>query len=224
MRRRDFLLGVGVASVLVGGPWTYGSYLYRNFRNFHVVKPGVLYRSGQLSLYRPGDCGQGLLGRFDARIGRIFTQGPNTPAGGLAHILHDYGIRTVVSLRDDYTGEKLPPDQAEEEYCTAQGMKYVRLHPKVWHAVTPGGPIPGQANIDAFLKVMDDPANHPVLIHCYAGCHRTGIHCAVYRMEYDRWDVATAIEEMRRYGYTRLDEDEDVHEFLAGYVPRWRRR
>jgi protein tyrosine/serine phosphatase len=40
---------------------------------------------------------------------------------------------------------------------------------------------------------MDDPANHPVLVHCFAGVHRTGAHIAIYRMVHDRWPNAKAL-------------------------------
>ena len=46
----------------------YLSYHNRSFRNFRVVEEGVLYRSGQLNV------------------------------AGLSRIIHDYGIKTVVSL------------------------------------------------------------------------------------------------------------------------------
>ena len=36
---------------------------------------------------------------------------------------------------------------------------------------------------------MDDPDSYPVLIHCNAGLNRTGVMVAVYRMEYQGWDV-----------------------------------
>ena len=40
-----------------------------------------------------------------------------------------------------------------------------------------------------FLAVMDNRANYPVLVHCFAGIHRTGTMCAVFRMEYHGWSA-----------------------------------
>ena len=48
---------------------------------------------------------------------------------------------------------------------------------------------------------MDDPANYPVLIHCKAGLHRTGVMVAVYRMEYQAWTSHEAISEMKAHGF-----------------------
>ena len=51
-----------------------------------------------------------------------------------------------------------------------------------------------------------------MLIHCFAGIHRTGVYCAVYRMDHDGWSNREAIAEMRALGYATLDDDLDVGE------------
>jgi hypothetical protein len=55
--------------------------------------------------------------------------------------------------------------------------------------------------IDRFLALMDDRDNYPVLIHCRAGLHRTGVMTAVYRMEYDGWSPQQAIRELKANGF-----------------------
>ena len=69
---------------------------------------------------------------------------------------------------------------------------------------------------------MDDPANYPVLVHCFAGIHRTGAYMAVYRMEIDRWDNDAALDELRACGYRHLDDEWDVLGYLESYRPRWK--
>ena len=183
-------MGSLVVAVLVGLPLGYASYRQANYRNFHVVKPGVLYRSGQLS--------------------RV----------GLERILHDYGIRTVVTLRDaDVEGDR-PPDWAEEEYCRKQDIKYVRIRPRHWWS-SDGSTAPAEVGVKTFLSVMDDPSCYPVLVHCFAGIHRTGAMVAVYRMEYDRWPTAEALDELRANGYRALDDEWDILSYLEQYRPRW---
>jgi protein tyrosine/serine phosphatase len=71
---------------------------------------------------------------------------------------------------------------------------------------------------------MDDPANFPVLVHCFAGIHRTGAYVAVYRMEHDRWTNAEALDELRAFGYRNLDDEWDVLGYLEQYRPRWWRQ
>ncbi len=61
---------------------------------------------------------------------------------------------------------------------------------------------------------MDDPANYPVLIHCYAGIHRTGTMCAIFRMDYQGWTNDEAMNEMRTFGDTMLDDHEDILGYL----------
>lgn len=192
-RSLAYLFGLAIGGLLIGGPLTYRHYLNKNYRNFHTVRTGVLYRSGQLS------------------------------RKGLKRVIHDYGIRTVISLRDSDDPSQPPPDRAEEAYCRTEGINHYRLPPRLWWA-PPGEEVPGDQNIRTFLAVLDNPANYPILVHCFAGCHRTGIHCAVFRMEYDHWDNATAIAEMKHYGYVNFDCEDDVREYLTHYVPRWRRK
>jgi tyrosine-protein phosphatase SIW14 len=189
-RTLRFVLGSLVVAVIVGLPLGYASYRGTHFRNFHVVKPGVLYRSGQMSLT------------------------------GLERVIHDHGIRTVVTLRDaDIEGER-PPDWAEEEFCRKLDLRYVRIRPQRWWSPT-GGAVPAEAGVKRFLAVMDDPANYPVLVHCFAGIHRTGAMVAIYRMEYDRWPTAQALDELRACGYRNLDDEWDVLGYLEQYRPRW---
>ena len=70
---------------------------------------------------------------------------------------------------------------------------------------------------------MDDPANYPVLIHCRAGLHRTGVLVAVYRMEYDRWSPSEAVREMLENGFGRFACDES-NEYISQYILTYRPR
>src|SRR5262249_43595562 len=140
----------------------------------------------------------------------------------LERVINDYGIRTVVSLRGFEHGDGPAPDYPEELWCRKEGIKYVRLPPRKWWAPDGGVP-PAQQNVDEFLRVMDDRANYPVLVHSFAGIHRTGAHVAVYRMEMQRWTNAEALDELRWCGYRNLDNEEDVLGYLESYAPRWKR-
>jgi len=137
---------------------------------------------------------------------------------GLNRVVVEYGIKTVVSLRYAEGDRTLPPDAAEEEWCRERGIRYVRIRPREWSSAT--GEAPAEVGVRQFLGVMDDPANHPVLIHCYAGVHRTGAHCAIYRMEYQGWRPENALKEMVWVGYDHLDTEPDVREYLSAYRPR----
>src|SRR5947209_1252053 len=151
----QFIFAGLIVALLIGGPCAYARYRHIRMRNFHVVREGVLYRSGQLSL------------------------------DGLKRVVHDYRIKTVVTLRDAARPGELPPDHEEEEYCRKEEINHFRLPQKAWEAVD--GSVPNEVNVVKFREIMNHPANYPVLVHCLAGKHRTGALCAVFRMEHDRW-------------------------------------
>jgi tyrosine-protein phosphatase SIW14 len=185
------VFSVLILALLVGGPLAYSSYRHARLRHFHVVEEGVLYRSGQLTL------------------------------AGLKQLIRDYGIKTVITLRDAYRPDQAAPDHEEEKYCKDQELGYYRISPKPWRAED--GSVPAAEGVKQFLDVMRDPANYPVLIHCFAGIHRTGAHCAAYRMEFHHWSNERAIAEVIAHGYANLGDEMDLLSFLESYRPAWKR-
>lgn len=51
------------------------------------------------------------------------------------------------------------------------------------------------------LRIMADPANRPLMIHCQHGADRTGALVALYRVVVQGWTKEKAVEEMNRGGY-----------------------
>jgi tyrosine-protein phosphatase SIW14 len=180
----SFLLALLLTFLLVGSPLAYKRWHDKDYRNFHVVEEGVLYRSGQLPLRR------------------------------LQQLVAANHIRTVVCLREGND----PLDQQEEVWVKAKGLHFVRIPPRQWFP-DETGKIPADASVQTFRQVMSDPGNHPVLVHCFAGIHRTGIMCAIFRMEFQGWSKADAMTEMRTVGYSILDDHEDVQGYLQHYRP-----
>jgi tyrosine-protein phosphatase SIW14 len=153
--------------------------------------------------------------------GVLYRSGQPSPLG-LGRLVHDYDIRTVISFRDVEEGKaSVPPEQWEEAFCANLGIRYVRMPLVVW--TYKDGAIPGDENVHRFLAIMADPKNHPVLIHCYRGVHRTGIYAAIYRMEAQGWSNADAIEELKALGYDNIDKEDDVRGYLERYVPTRRK-
>ena len=149
--------------------------------------------------------------------GVLYRSGQPSPAG-LGRLIHDYDIRTVVCFRDVEKGKtEIPPEQWEEGFCAKLGINYVRLPLKVWSHEN--GVIPADDNVRRFLEIMADRKNHPVLIHCYRGVHRTGTYAAIYRMEHQGWSNAEAMEELKELGYDNLDKELDVRGYLERYKP-----
>jgi tyrosine-protein phosphatase SIW14 len=94
--------------------------------------------------------------------------------------------------------------------------------PRVWGA-DEQGEIPAEEAVKEFLKVMDERENYPVLVHCFAGIHRTGTMCAVFRMEFHHWPADRAINEMQQCGFEPADMVENIEVYLRDYTPRWKR-
>jgi tyrosine-protein phosphatase SIW14 len=188
--RWQFALAAAVAALVVAAPVVYSSHRGYHLRNLRVVEPGVLYRSGQL-----------------------------TPAG-LDRVCHDHEIKTVVTLRASRRSPTDSPQDAwEETFCAAKGLNHVRIVPRVWGA-DETGEIPAEQAVQEFLAVMEKTDNHPVLVHCFAGIHRTGTMCAIYRMEYQGWSAERAMEEMRLYGFAPADMHQHIAAYLREYQPR----
>jgi len=148
--------------------------------------------------------------------GKLYRSAQLSPEG-LQRIVSEYGITTVISLRYSDRDEGAPQDAWEESWCKAQGMDYHRIRPRAWSG--PEETVPAEQTIREFLKAIDE-AKGPVLIHCFAGIHRTGAMCALYRMEYQGWSNEDAMREMQLIGYDRLDREQDVRDFLTNYRTR----
>jgi tyrosine-protein phosphatase SIW14 len=138
---------------------------------------------------------------------------------GLKQIVQEHGIKTVITLRDAPRPGEMPPDVAEENWCLLEDINSHRFPPRIWEG--PNGTAPAEENVRRFLEIMDDPKNYPVLVHCFAGSHRTGAYCAVYRMEYEHWTNTDALDEMKEFGYDNLDSERDILGYLTRYRPRW---
>lgn len=151
--------------------------------------------------------------------GVLYRSGQLTPSG-LDQVIREQNIRTVVTLRASRTGGK-SPDEWEEGFCGAKGVKHVRIVPRVWGA-DEDGEIPAEQAVQEFIAVMDKKENHPVLVHCFAGIHRTGTMCAIFRMEYHRWPARRAMDEMQFYGFAPEDMHQHIAAYLEGYKPRWK--
>lgn len=99
------------------------------------------------------------------------------------------GVKAVIDLQED--GEA-----GERQAVEAAGMRYYRIgmSDNSW---------PSMEKAEQFLKLVNDPANQPVFIHCHGGRHRAGAMTAIYRITHDKWTADQAFAEMRRYEFER---------------------
>jgi tyrosine-protein phosphatase SIW14 len=179
MTRLTLLLALPVVALVAGFPFLYARQRHETYRNFRVVEEGVLYRSGQM-----------------------------TP-DGLARVCREKGIKTVISLRDE---DKQADDVDDEKgVCERNGVeKYEVIPPKQWEEEADRR-VPMTTNLNQFLINLEakrpapsgEPKDfypRPILIHCFAGIHRTGAHVAVYRVRYHNYTPAEAVAELKACG------------------------
>jgi protein tyrosine phosphatase (PTP) superfamily phosphohydrolase (DUF442 family) len=197
-----WVVGAAIVALLTAGPYYFYRYEYTRTKRLRVVEPGVLYRSGQMT------------------------------AAGFEEAVQLYGIRTVVNLQDDYPDPLIALDplgrhrESESELCRRLGVKYVFIAPDLLPRRRARARHELPAAIDQFLAVMDDPSNHPVLIHCKAGLHRTGVITAVYRMEYAGWSPREAMAELLAQGFGRFKgvaANDYIQQYVLNYLPRSQR-
>jgi protein tyrosine/serine phosphatase len=97
------------------------------------------------------------------------------------------GVKTVIDLQREGSS-------TEQSLVEAQGMKFFRI--PMSDKNQPSG---DQAEL--FLKIVNDPENQPVFVHCAGGRHRTGAMSAIYRITHDGWSADRAFEEMKHYDF-----------------------
>jgi protein tyrosine/serine phosphatase len=117
--------------------------------------------------------------------------------------LKKLGIRTVIDLRIDKLEE-------EAGWVTDAGMTYYLI------PLTGNRPATAEQT-EYFLKLVNDPANLPVYVHCAAGRHRTGEMTAIYRIAHDSWTADQAYAEMKKYGFYSFPNHGSLKDYVYQY-------
>lgn len=97
------------------------------------------------------------------------------------------GVKTIIDLTDN-------SKEYEQPAVEAAGLRYVNI-PMVDKSY------PSMEQVNAFLKVVDDPETGKFYVHCAGGRHRTGVMGAVYRFNYDKWNLDQVLAEMDQYDF-----------------------
>jgi protein tyrosine phosphatase (PTP) superfamily phosphohydrolase (DUF442 family) len=195
-RVRTLVLSAVVGLLVVVWPVVEYRDVYASNKRLREVEPGRMYRAGEMT------------------------------ADGFADAVARYKLRTIINLQDDYPD----PDICrsfwnwstikESELCRRLGVHYVFLKPDL----IPRRRVPAErpAAVDDFLDLMDREDSYPVLIHCKAGLHRTGVIAAVYRMEYQNWTPDEAYAELKAHGFGDW-VGTSANDYVNQYVLQYRR-
>ncbi|NVM20328.1 MAG: tyrosine-protein phosphatase [Desulfobacterales bacterium] len=143
--------------------------------------------------------------------GQFYRSGAMPPET-LQDIVRQYGIRTVIDFRESEYEDKIA---AEHSALSRIGVQHFSL---------PSKQVPSDETVEAFLKIMEDPKNRPVLVHCKHGVGRAVLFSAIYRIEYEGWPNERARRASRLILYkSSFDSNRSKGIFLRNYTPRLRR-
>lgn len=149
---------------------------------------------------------------------KVYKSGVIPPAE-LPEYIKKYKIKSVVDLRfpgtgDDVNNPEIPAELSAEKEAIAKipGINYYN---------NGSDQVPAKKNLDYFFKIMDNPDNYPVLIHCYHGVGRAEIYSAIYRIEYENWDRDEARTNTRFLTkWSAFDLGKPKGDFLHSYIKR----
>jgi len=103
--------------------------------------------------------------------------------------LRAMGVKTIVSLR----AHSPTPRRETRALVESLGMRWVSLPMRMYWR-------PTDEQVREFLRVVSEPANQPVFIHCQHGEDRTGSLVAIYRVAKQGWAPEDAYAEALALG------------------------
>lgn len=150
--------------------------------------------------------------------GKVYKSGV-IPPDQIESYVNKYKIKSIVDLRFPGTGDDVnnPENTSEliaEKNAVAKinGLNYFN---------NGSDQVPTKDNLKVFYKIMDNPANYPVLIHCYHGVGRAELYSAVYRIEYENTDKDEARTSTRFLTkWSSFDLGKPKGDFLHNYIRR----
>jgi protein tyrosine/serine phosphatase len=136
------------------------------------------------------------------QVNKNYYRGGQPDAADFA-ALKQMGVKTIIDLQKDGMFQ-------EASWAQNAGLQYFRIPLSSTR--------PANAEQTAcFLKLVNDPANWPVFVHCAGGRHRTGEMTAIYRINHDAWNADGAFAEMKQFGYYAFPN----HGSLKNYVYKY---
>ncbi len=140
--------------------------------------------------------------------GELYRSGRLTPTA-TARIVENRGIRTIIDLGAFHPGSA--EERRAQRAAEALGVTRYRLDLE--------GDATGNPNEYAHaLRILNDPANRPVLVHCAAGSERTGCFVALYRAQERGVTVAETLDELMNEAQRYRDSDQPD---LRGMLEVW---
>jgi protein tyrosine/serine phosphatase len=146
--------------------------------------------------------------------GVLYRSGTQPNEYTLRSVLDASGARTIVILRKaDERADRGDPWFERETRVAAERGVAVRHIPMEFD--TP----PTAAQLDEFLRIVDDAAARPVLVHCEVGVIRTGMMVAAWRMARQGMPPADACREYEDIAGRHAENPKRAHvrEWILGF-------
>ncbi len=106
-------------------------------------------------------------------------------AAGFANLAQSLNVKTVIDLRES---------QTDAAYLSNSKIKPYYVPMNALHITT-------DEIVAALTLIKAHEGEGPILVHCQHGADRTGVVMAMYRIIYQGWSKAQAIDEMKNGGY-----------------------
>jgi protein tyrosine phosphatase (PTP) superfamily phosphohydrolase (DUF442 family) len=182
-----------LAAVLAGA-----AFVVALFQTMILAQQSALPRSNQLE--PPGKM-------VDAPVVLCIDDKPavgGQPSAGAYAKAAANGYRSVLTLRSakdgvDPTRERLLVEQNKLRYFN----------------IPSSGKLPRREQVDEFLKIVKDPANHPMLLNC-AFAERVAPLMMIFRITAQGWSEEKALDEASLSGLKRDRLKVFAQEYLAG--------
>lgn len=140
------------------------------------------------------------------QINERYYRGAQPDQNGFAQ-LKGLGVKTVIDLREDR-------EPAAEGWVRGLEMQYFNISLLSTRAAT-------DEQTAYFLKLVNDPNNWPVYVHCAGGRHRTGEMTAVYRITQDGWTADQAYQEMKQFKWYSWGGRGPLKDYVYDYYSRY---
>lgn len=111
--------------------------------------------------------------------------------------LKSEGYKTVISFENDAKVVAV-----EKTYAEHLGLKFISSPIDPWL-------MPDDVQINQILKVMSEPKNSPLFVHCQHGRDRTGLISGLYRVLNQKWNAQNAHDEMLALGFRKIFKNMD---------------
>ncbi len=150
--------------------------------------------------------------------GKVYKSGM-IPPDQIESYVKKYHIKSIVDLRFPGTADLVNNPEVPAE-LTAEKNAVEKIK-GVNYFNDGSDQVPKQENLDIFFKVMDNPDNYPVLIHCYHGVGRAEMYSALYRIEYENFTNEQARQGVRALiKFSSFDDGTPKGEYLKAYKSR----